>query len=66
VRPGTGRASLVFDQRATAQPSLPASNASLLQVGWMANWRPPSVMFCVSIQAHLSAFSLPVASFQPS
>jgi len=25
---------------------------------------PPSVMFCVSIQAHLSAFSLPVASFQ--
>jgi hypothetical protein len=38
----------------------------LLQVGWIAYWCPPSVMFSVSIQAHLSAFSLPEASFQPS
>jgi hypothetical protein len=45
---------------------LPTSNASLLQVGCTANEWPASVMFCVSIQAHLSPFSLPWASFQPS
>src|SRR5205814_737748 len=31
-------------KRETAQPSLPASNASLLQVGRIANWRPARVM----------------------
>ena len=53
-------------QRETAQPSLPASKASLLHIGCTANWWPPRVMFWVSIQAHLSPFSLPEASFQPS
>jgi len=45
---------------------LPASKASLLQVGWIANLWPASVMFCVSIHAHLYAFSLVWSSFQPS
>src|SRR5262249_4409386 len=53
-------------QRETTQPSWPASKASLLHMGWIANWCEPSVMFCVFIHAHLSAFSLPDASFQPS
>src|SRR5581483_3488054 len=53
-------------QRETAQPSLPASNASLLQFGWIANRCFPSGMFCSSIQAHLSAFSLVWSSFHPS
>src|SRR5437016_5717195 len=53
-------------QRETAQPSLPASNASLLHVGCTANWWPASVMFWVSIQAHLSAFSYVWSSFHPS
>src|SRR5439155_2675325 len=56
----------------TAQPLPVASNASLLHVGWIANWCPASAMFCVSglpwlsFHAHLSAFSLVWASFQPS
>jgi hypothetical protein len=42
---------------------LPASKASFDHVGCTAYWCPPSVMFCVWYQAHLSAFSLVWSSF---
>src|SRR5882757_1675441 len=55
------------DQREIAQGSAPASKASLLHMACTANWWPASAMFWVSgAQAHLSAFSEPCASFQPS
>jgi len=53
-------------QRETTQPFPVVSNASLLHNGCTANAWPPSEMFCVSIHAHLSPFSLVCASFQPS
>src|SRR5262249_58543793 len=53
-------------QRETTQPLPVASKASLLHNGCTAYARAPRTMFWVFVHAHLSPFSLPCASFQPS
>src|SRR5579884_2686331 len=54
-------------QRPSTQPFPVASNAWLLHSGWTAYWCEPSVMLDVlAAQAHLSPFSFPCASSQPS
>ena len=40
-------------QRETTQPLPVASSASLVHIGYTANWCPPRAMFCVSVHAHL-------------
>ena len=64
-RPDPGLPRLLVSVR---RRSRPCRRRTLRRSTWAESrtrW-PPSVMFCVSIQAHLSAFSLPDASFQPS
>src|SRR4051812_5164236 len=49
------------------QPLPGASKSALLHIGCTANWCPPRGMFWVfGAHAHLSPFSLPCASSQPS